>query len=346
MKADAYGHGAKRIAKQLSDAGADFFAVATIEEAVELRSYSINTPILILGYTPPEQAKTLSDLNISQCVYSYEYAKLLAECANRESIKIAIHIKIDTGMGRLGFIFRHGDEDILTGLKEICSYECFIKEGIFTHFPIADSGHRGEETTARQYELFRNAVSMLEKIGITFKIKHCANSATILDYPEYSLDMVRAGIFLYGAMPSDDIVSDIRPKSTFTLKSVVSNVKILKAGDAVGYGSEFISEKDIRVATVAIGYADGFLRANVPNGARVFLNGKLCDVIGRVCMDQIMINADAVENVHIGDEVIIFGEGSAIGAKEYASLNKTIPYEILCNVGKRVPRFYINKKYR
>lgn len=340
LKADAYGHGAKQISKQLSRAGADFFAVATVEEAVELRTYGITTPVLILGYTPPEQARTLSELNISQCVYSYEYAKLLAEHANRENVKIAIHVKIDTGMGRLGFVFRHGDEDILTELKEICSYDCFIKEGIFTHFPTADGGASTKKTTERQYELFCIAVSMLKTAGITFNIKHCANSAAILDYPEFSLDMVRAGIFLYGAMPSDDIVSDIRPKSTFTLKSVVSNVKTLRAGDAVGYGSEFAAEKDIRVATVAIGYADGFSRANADSGTHVFLNGKLCRVIGRVCMDQLMINADEAENVHVGDEVIIFGEGSPIGLKEYSELNKTVPYEILCGIGKRVPRFY------
>ena len=243
-------------------------------------------------------------------------------------------------MGRLGFVFRRGDENIVEEIKDICSHDCFVREGIFTHFPIADAGNEGKSTTDRQYELFCMIVSALENEGINFKIRHCANSATILDYPQYALDMVRMGIALYGAMPSDAIKSDFLPQTTLTLKTVVSNVKVIHAGDTIGYGCTFVAKKDTKVATLPIGYADGLLRANATNGTKISINGKLCDILGRICMDQLMVDVTDAGDLNIGDEAIIFGEGSEIDIERFARTNNTIPYEILCNIGARVPRFY------
>lgn len=345
LKSDAYGHGAARVAQLLVDAGADFFAVATIDEALSLRNYGIDIPILVLGYTPPERVGELSEHNISQSLYSYEYAKLLAEHAARSKLKINVHVKIDTGMGRIGFVFRQGNENILDELREVCSYDCFIREGIFTHFPVADAGIAGKATTDRQYELFCKIISILEENGITFDIRHCANSATTIDYPQYSLDMVRFGIALYGAMPSDTMNSDFVPKTTLTLKTVVSNVKLIRAGDTIGYGCTYVAQKDTKVATLPIGYADGILRSNSDNGAKISINGKLCSIIGRICMDQLMVDVTGLDDLKIGDVAIIFGEGSEIDVQDFARVNNTIPYEIFCNIGARVTRIYKNEFY-
>jgi alanine racemase len=251
VKADAYGHGAPEVAKRLERAGANFFAVSNIDEALQLRSVNIQLPILILGYTPPARAKELADNDISQCVYSFEYADLLTQEANKFNLKISVHIKIDSGMGRLGFIFRH-DEESFEELIDVCSRDCFVLDGIFTHFPTADAGDSCREATKAHFEHFQRVVTALEEKGIFFKIKHCANSATALDYPEYSMDMVRAGIALYGVLPSNDMNTHISLKPTMTLKSVISNIKRVKKGDTIGYGAEYIAPRDMRIATLPI----------------------------------------------------------------------------------------------
>ncbi len=340
VKADAYGHGAVRVAKHLEKAGADFFAVSNIDEALQLRYSDITSPILILGYTPPERISELSDHNISQCVYSYDYAKELAKRAENQNLTISVHIKIDAGMGRLGFICRHNIIESLHELLEVCSYTCFSFDGIFTHFPTADGGERSKEATHAQFDRFSKIVEILESKGISFKIKHCANSATAIDYPEYSLDMVRVGIALYGVPPSNELRTSIELKNTFTLKTVVSNIKRARKGDSIGYGADYVAPKDTTIATLPIGYADGFRRINYTNGTRLSVNGKLCSIVGRVCMDQVMIDVGQNESLNIGDEVTVFGEGEEISLTDFAKRNETIPYEILCGVGARVPRLY------
>lgn len=340
VKADAYGHGAVRVAKHLERIGADFFAVSNIDEALQLRRANISSPILILGYTPPEHAKKLATQNIAQCVYSYEYAKALASKALEEGVRISVHIKIDTGMGRLGFVFRHGENESLSELLEICSYSCFDLQGIFTHFPTADDGQEGREATKNQFERFIEVIEILKDRGITFEIRHCANSAAALQYPEYSLDMVRLGIVLYGALPSEKLDTDIVLKNTLTLKTVVSNIKYVQPGDAIGYGSEYVAKSIMRIATLPIGYADGFHRINYTNGTKLSVCGKACPIVGRICMDQLMIDTDCVQEINIGDEVVVFGEGSEFDLAYFAKQNNTIPYEILCTIGARVPRFY------
>ncbi len=340
VKADAYGHGATTVSKYLENIGADFFAVSNIDEAIELRNADITKPILILGYTPPEHAKTLAINKISQCVYSCDYAEALAKHAKIENVKISVHIKIDTGMGRLGFVFRHDENESWNELLKVCSYDCFVYDGIFMHFPNADDALNGAEITKKQFKDFSRIIDKLQKEGITFSIKHCANTAAALNYPEYSLDMVRIGIALYGALPSSDMHDRFDLRNTLTLKTVISNLKTVQKGDAIGYGGAFIAPKDIKVATLPIGYADGFGRCNLENGTKLSVKGKLCNIIGRVCMDQLMVDVSEAGDVAIGDEVVVFGYGSEIGLDEFANINKTIPYEILCNIGARVPRIY------
>ena len=343
VKANAYGHGAAIVSRMLEDIGADFFAVANLDEAIQLREAGITSPILILSYTPPEYAKSLAENKISQCVYSYEYAKELAAAATRERVQISAHFKIDTGMGRIGFVCRHSADEVLNELLEVCSWDCFIHEGIFTHFPVSDQ--RGEEDfTKQQYDRFCEVISILEKNGYSFDIKHCSNSAAALIDHQYALDMIRVGMVMFGALPSADRVSEFVPEETMTLKTVIANVKTVRAGDSIGYGREYIAQKDMKIATVPIGYADGFLRSSYTNGIKLSVRGKACDVVGRICMDQSMIDVTELDDLRIGEEVIVFGKGGCNSLSEFALRNQTIPYETLCLVGARVPRVYVRSK--
>jgi alanine racemase len=341
VKANAYGHGAAEISRTLEELGADFFAVADIDEAIRLRDAGVRSSILILGYTPPENAKLLAEKQISQCVYSYEYAEQLAHEATLADVRIRVHFKIDTGMGRIGFVFRHSKDESLSELLKACALEPFIHEGIFTHFPASDTLGSGENFTKQQFDRFCEVVELLEQNRYTFEIKHCSNSAAALYDPQYALDMVRVGLLLFGALPSTERPSEFVPKQTMTLKTVISNVKTVKAGDTIGYGCEYIAKTDMKIATVSIGYADGFLRTSYPNGIKLTVGGKECALVGRVCMDQSMIDVTEVENVRIGDEVVVFGNGGCNSLFDFALKSGTVPHEVLCLVGARVPRVYI-----
>ena len=340
VKANAYGHGAVCLAPLYQNLGADFFAVSNIEEALQLRENGITKPILILGYTPAECVDLLVKYDISQSVFSAEYAESLAEQAKFLNVKIKIHIKLDTGMGRIGFDCKHGE--CVEEVYEVCRNDAFVTEGIFTHFAIADGGEDGKAYTKKQFECFKDMVDLLEQKGITFAVKHCANSATIADFPEYQLDMVRAGVVLYGLQPSQDVLHPLDLKETICLKAIISQVKVLKKGDSVSYGCTFTADKDMVVATVPAGYADGYWRSNSQNGAYLLVHGKKAPILGRVCMDQLMIDVTDVENVSAGDIVTVMGKdgNEKIDAEDLAVLNHTIGYEILCAIGERVPRIY------
>lgn len=327
VKADAYGHGAVVLSKFLEERGANYFAVSNIEEAMELRINGVKTPILILGYTPSSCAKELSEYNIDQCVYSLDYAKELNNEAIKNNVNINIHIKIDTGMGRIGFQYKDNHNE-LEDAYEACSLSNLNPFGIFMHFAKSDCGEN--DYTKKQYNYFIKAIDYLNKKGIKFKIRHCANSGAILDYPKYYLDMVRAGIILYGvnASPKEHDL-----KYVLSLKSIVSHVKILHKGDKVSYGGIFEAKEDVRVATIPVGYADGFNRKNT--GSYVIINGKKCEIIGRVCMDQMMVKS---VDAKVGDEVTIYGEG--ITVDDVAKYIDTIPYTVLCDISRRVPRVY------
>lgn len=335
IKANGYGHGAVEIAKRLDIIGADYFAVSNIEEALQLRNSQIKKPILILGYTPSECAKILYKENISQCVYSLDYAKKL----NSQGYKIKAHIKLDTGMGRIGFSCKESNRGIEDALKA-CLLPNILTEGIFMHFSVADEGKNGEEYTKRQFNYFRRGYQYLESQGVHFDIHHCANSAAIFDYPEYHLDMVRAGIVLYGLRPSGNAnkIPEIRP--VMTLKSVISYLKEIEIGDSISYGRTFTADKKMKIATVPIGYADGFYRANGNQKYCVLVNNQYAPIVGRVCMDQMMVDVTHIDCC-CEDQVVVFGVDRYASADNLARINRTINYEVVCDVGERVPRAYI-----
>lgn len=339
VKADAYGHSVQDIAPALDTAGADSFAVSNIEEALELRRAGIKKPVLVLGYTPTDMVDTLSHYDISQCVYSSEYAHSLSQKAIAQGTDVKVHIKLDTGMGRLGFDCRND------ALPEIDSAICaarlggFILEGIFTHFAESDRVNVCEDDfTNAQYNRFKSALDAFKANGIEPILSHCCNSAAFcLDYDKY-LDVCRTGIILYGLTPSKDLKleQDFRP--VMTLKSVVSLVKDIKAGTEVSYGRTFKAPCDMRIATVSAGYADGYPRV-LSNKGYVLIGGKRAKIVGRVCMDQMCVDVTDIENVKMGDEVTLFGKGLAV--EELALMSDTINYEIVCGISPRVPRIII-----
>lgn len=345
VKADAYGHGAVRVAREFASLGADWFAVSNLEEALQLRRAGIETPVLVLGYTPADKAGTLSRENVSQCVYSLEYARDLSRFAQEAGVKVNIHLKIDTGMSRLGFYYQDisRDEAAVEEVKEACSLPGLIPQGIFTHFAVSDEGQAGDAFTMRQFGCLKEMIESLARAGVTFPVRHCANSAGVFDYPLSHLDMVRAGIVLYGLYPSGELRSRPALKPALALKSVVSHVKTLLPGATVSYGRKFTAQHEMRVATVPVGYADGYPRLLSPGGAEVLIGGKRCPILGRICMDQLMADVTALGQVRVGDTVTLIGRDGEeeITADELAEKEGTINYEVVCALSKRVPRVYV-----
>lgn len=342
VKADGYGHCAPVVSRLFEQKGCDLLAVSNIEEALQLRECGIKLPILILGYTPAECAETLATNNIAQCVYSYEYGKSLADYAKNCSKKVKIHLKLDTGMGRIGFLCREDGENELPSALELCRNEYLIPEGIFTHFATADEADEGEEYTREQYKKFCRAVEFFEKNGIKFAIRHCANSAATFNYPEFKLDMVRVGLALYGLAPAP--INDSAPlpslRPAMSLCSVISHIKQLKAGESVSYGRKFVAHRDMRVATVPVGYADGLMRSTADSSYTLKIGKWSAPILGRICMDQLLLDVSDIE-CKVGDTVTIFDGEKGHTATDLANANGTIPYEVLCSVGKRVPRAFV-----
>lgn len=343
IKADGYGHGAVEVAHLYEKLGADFFAVSNIDEGIEIRNSGCTLPMVILGYTPVSDAKRLSDYNISQAVFSLEYAKSLSEECVKNDCSVKIHIKIDTGMSRIGFMCQEfpRDNNSIKEIKEACNLKNLELEGLFTHFCVSDEAMEGREFTYRQYENFRYVKEELEKSGLDIKISHCSNSGAIEDYADTYCDMVRAGIILYGLAPSGKLQGKFNLIPAMTLKTAVAYVKEIKKGATVSYGRTFTAEKDMKIATVPIGYADGYIRSNAKDGY-MLVNGKKAKIVGRICMDQTMLDVTDIENVNTGDEVIVFGTGEdgEPTADLIAKNTDTINYEVVCLVGKRVPRIY------
>lgn len=341
IKADGYGHGAIELAKLYEKLGADWFAVSNIEEALELRNNDVNLPILILGYTPVECAKVLADNNISQCCYDFGYAVKLSECAKKYDVTVNIHIKLDTGMSRIGIMCQQFERDnqSIDVIEKICKLPNLYHQGIFTHFAVSDESENGKDFTLHQFECFTHTISELEKRNIKFDIRHCANSGAIIDYPQTHLDMVRAGIILYGLSPSDKLSGKIQLKSAMELKSVVSLIKEIQPMSTVSYGRTYTSETAKKVVTVPVGYADGFIR--LANKGYININGKKAKILGRICMDQLVADADNIDSIKIGDTVTIFGNGeNTPTADDVAKWTNTINYEVVCLISKRVARVY------
>lgn len=344
VKAGAYGHGDGIVCRTLADAGAKWFAVSCLAEALHLRSGGVTGEILILGHTDPACAATLACHRLTQAVFSPEYARALSDAALEANCRVRCHLKIDTGMGRLGFIARCED-DIPACLEQLEA--CFALDGLeitgmFQHFAVADS-HAVEdvEYTGRQHDLFVQVKNEVEARGHQLRTVHCCNSAALVEHPEWGMDMVRPGIVLYGCDPSDEVhLGGLRP--VLTLKTVVSQVKELLPGQALSYGLQFTADAPRKVATLCVGYADGYPRLLSGKGV-CSIGGHSAPVLGRVCMDQMMVDVTGLNDVKEGDEAVVFGGPGADSLNDVANKVGSIPYEIMCGLALRVPRVYLRE---
>ncbi|MCD8026022.1 MAG: alanine racemase [Clostridiales bacterium] len=343
IKADGYGHGAVELAHTYEALGADYFAVSNIDEGIEIRSSGIGLPIVILGYTPVAEAAKLEEYNISQAVFGFDYAKALSDECVKQGCKCKIHIKIDTGMSRIGFMCQEfpRDDYSVKEIIEACALPNLLHEGLFTHFCVSDEGEEGRAFIEKQYANFLHVKSELKGAGLSFEVCHCSNSGAIEDYSDTYCDMVRAGIILYGLSPSAKLRGRLDLIPVMTLKTAVSFVKELKKGADISYGRTFTAPEDMKIATVPIGYADGYIRRNAQKGY-MLVNGKKAEIVGRICMDQTMLDVTDIDDVGAGDEVIVFGTGKngEPTADMIAENTDTINYEAVCLVSKRVPRIY------
>lgn len=340
VKANAYGHGAVPVSRKVLAAGADFLGVAVLSEALQLRRAGIDAPILILGYTPPEQAEEVVKYDLSQTVFQWEVARALSDAACRLGKKAKIHVKIDTGMGRIGFL---PGEEAVAEIKKIAALPHLHLEGIFTHFAMADACDK--TFTYRQLKIFLELIKRLDQEGIVFSFRHAANSAALIDLPETHLDMVRPGIALYGLYPSPEVKREkVELVPAMTVKSRIIQVKKVPPGTPVSYGCTWRAPRPTVVATLPVGYADGYTRLLSGKG-EVLVKGKRVPVIGRICMDQCMIDVTDVPGVKQGEEVLIFGRDAwgTLPVEELAAKIGTINYEIVCMLGERVPRYYREK---
>ncbi len=340
VKADAYGHGAVMIARKLQKLGSDYLAVSSIDEAMELRCNGITMPILILGHTPREQVDRLICFHITQAVTCEAKALEYSEEAVKHGGTLKVHIKVDTGMSRLGYIcerayFEHGVE----GIAQVTELPGLEVEGIFTHFAVSDeAGEEERAYTYHQLELFKKVCQAVEeKIGRNFLIRHCANTGATVDYPETYMDMVRPGLLLYGY---GEFAKRLGLKPVMTMKTTISTVKIYPAGTKISYGGIFETEKKTRIGVVPYGYADGFMRCLSNRYSMMTEEGPAC-VRGKICMDMCMIDLTDKMGVDVGSEIEIFGKNNPI--EKMAELAGTIPYELVCSVSKRVPRQYIEE---
>lgn len=340
VKADAYGHGDERICRCLAEeCGIRYFAVSNLDEAISVRGYCPDAEILILGYTPPEYAHEIAQYNIIQGIVSTEYAMALT--AN-SSEKIRCHIKIDTGMGRIGLKHESPDE-CAAEIKSLCAMEGLSVEGIYTHFAVADSDRPDNIAyTDRQEKFILDTYGSLTAAGITLPHVHFMNSAACCYRNNPHSTLARAGIIMYGLHPdiSLDIPDGLSP--VMELKAVISHVKTVQPGDCISYGRTFTADHKMRIATVTIGYADGYSRLLSSRG-EILVHGKRCKIVGRVCMDQLMIDITDAK-AESGDIVTLIGRDGddIITADELASIYGTIGYEVVCGISKRVPRIYIN----
>lgn len=339
VKADAYGHGALEVSKTALENGADRLAVACVSEAKQLRRDGIKAPIMILGACEPEEADELVKYDIIAAVFSYNFARSLSEAAVKSGRNVKIHVKIDTGMSRIGYVAGEDDSAAVSEIKRISELENIEIEGIFSHFSTADE--EDSAYTKRQLDIFLSFCEKLEAVGVHIPIRHIANSAAIMMYPEAHLEMVRAGIVLYGLYPSNEVdKSRLSLIPVMRLKSHITMVKEKQSGWGVSYGKEYITGNRTKIATVPVGYADGYTR-NLAKKASVLLSdGTRAKIIGRICMDQCMIDVTNVNNISTGDEVTLFG-AEGITADDIAAWMDTINYEVVCLVSKRIPRVYI-----
>ncbi len=338
VKADAYGHGADPVARACLRAGADALGVARLPEAAALREGGIKAPILVFGHTPPERAETLLDLDLAQAVHSLDAASALSRAASERGGRVRIHVKVDTGMGRLGIVA--ADRRAPETVRAVCALPGTVPEGIFTHFASADSA---DKTFARgQLSAFEALLMRLGGDGVSFPLRHAANSAALLELPEAHFDLVRPGIGIYGLYPSGEVDrTRARLKPAMTLKARVVQVKAVPEGFPISYGSTYATPAPTTIATVSVGYADGYDRLLSSRGHMVVRNRR-APVVGRVCMDLTMLDVGHIPEVAVGDEVVVLGrQGDAgVSADEIAGAVGTINYEVVSAITARVPRVY------
>ncbi len=349
IKADAYGHGAVMIAKTLQEQNIEHFAVSSLAEALELRNNNIKQNIYVLGYTDTRCAKKLAKHNLIQCCFSPEYAKELSHTALLQDVNVRVHLKIDTGMGRIGFTARQNFDVCIGELLTCYSLPNLQIEGVFQHFAVADSISTDDKAyTLQQTTIFLRIINELSKRGHTPKCAHMSNSAAALLKLDKQLNLqniktfARVGIALYGLAPSEDLTFDFL-KPVMALKTKISMVKTLHEGESVSYGRNFTAIKPTNIATLCAGYADGYPRALSKGVGTAEVSGKCAKVLGNVCMDQTIIDVSQIPNIKAGDEVILWGGTLSDSAEDIAKKTNTIGYEIVCGVAHRVPRIYIKQ---
>lgn len=332
VKANAYGHGAIEVAKKAVEMGADYLAAAVIDEAIELRKAGFTTPILILGATPLECAALLVDYDITQAVFTVEQAKAISAEAMRRGKAAKVHVKVDTGMSRIGVRPEVAGEFA----KEISELPNITVEGVFSHFALADV--KDKSFAHKQLDNFKLALGKIEEAGVKVAIRHIANSAAILEMPEAHFDMVRAGIILYGLWPSDEVEHVIELKQVLKLCAKVVYMKTLHEGESISYGCTFTAKRESRIGTLPLGYADGYTRL-FTGKAQVEFNGKRAPIAGRICMDQCMADFTDIPEINQGDTVVLYGSDT-LTTDEAAGWLGTINYELPCMLSPRVPRIY------
>lgn len=336
VKADGYGHGAIQVAKAGVLGGAERLAIAIVDEGIELRTAGFTVPIQVLGGTLENQLEQVVDYDLIQTVYNLEIPQALSKIAQRKKKKVKVHLKIDTGMGRIGVL----PAKALEMAEKIVALPYIELEGLMTHLATADEADKSY--TEMQVSLYRQVLKEFFERGIKISIKHLANSAAIIDLPNLEFDLVRPGIMSYGLWPSKDVDHTIDLRPVMTWKARIIHCKEVPSGSAISYGRTFLTKKTSKIATLPLGYADGYSRS-LSNKGQVLVQGQRAKVVGRVCMDQIMIDVSHLSDISVGEEVVLLGSQGCerISAEEMAAWIGTINYEVVCLVNKRVPRYYI-----
>ena len=339
IKTDAYGHGAVQVAQMLEKYDYIWgFAVATLDEAVVLRVEGIQKPILVLGCIFPDQYMEMLDNDIRMNVYTEDMAKEIANMARREGKTAYLHIKLDTGMGRLGFSITEESVEAITRISKLSNVKM---EGVFTHFAKADE--KDKTFTMQQIQQFESMTRLLKEQGVTFVYEHCSNSAAIIDVPEAKFDIVRAGISTFGLYPSEEVDKEaVHLKPALALKSHVAFEKEIEPGTSISYGGTFVAEKKMKIATIPVGYGDGYPRA-LSGVGYVLIRGKKAPILGRICMDQFMVDVTHIEDASFGDKVTLIGRdgNEYISVEMLGELSGRFNYEFICDLGKRIPRVYV-----
>ncbi len=336
VKAEAYGHGMVAVSKLLAENNVDYLGVARVKEAVQLRKAGISCPILLFGSLPPAQIDTVISYQITPTVYTLELANAINRGARRRNITHKVHLKIDTGMGRVGI----WHEQALELAKAIFKLPNIELEGIYTHFPSADEQEKG--FTRQQIDDFKQLINRLEKEGIVIPCKHAANSAAILDIEDAHFNLVRPGLMLYGIYPSRHVLRDLVLKPAFSLKTRVVYLKNVSPGRSVSYGRDYVAKTPTAIATLSLGYVDGYSHL-LSNKSSVLIKGRRAPIAGRICMDQMMVDVGKIKDVKVGDEVVLIGcQGNQeIKIEEIADACGTISYQVLCWINQEVPRLYL-----